>query len=92
MKFFQRLGRSIMLPVAVLPVAAILVGISQWITAAAGDNIVSTFLATAGGALLDNMALLFAIGISIGMAWEDLAVVQRIMEITRRGIAQEEST
>lgn len=68
MKFFQRLGRSIMLPVAVLPVAAILVGISQWITAAAGDNIVSTFLATAGGALLDNMALLFAIGISIGMA------------------------
>jgi len=68
MKFFQRLGRSIMLPVAVLPVAAILVGISQWITAAAGDNLVSTFLSSAGGALLDNMALLFAIGISIGMA------------------------
>lgn len=68
MKFFQRLGRSIMLPVAVLPVAAILVGISYWITSVAGSNLVSTFLAAAGGALIDNMALLFAIGISIGMA------------------------
>lgn len=68
MKFFQRLGRSIMLPVAVLPVAAILSGIGYWIKMAAGANIVSTFLAAAGGALLDNMALLFAIGISIGMA------------------------
>ena len=68
MKFFQRLGRSIMLPVAVLPVAAILSGIGYWIKSVAGTNIVSTFLGAAGGALLDNMALLFAIGISIGMA------------------------
>ena len=68
MKFFQRLGRSIMLPVAVLPVAAILSGIGYWIKTAAGANIASTFFAAAGGALLDNMALLFAIGISIGMA------------------------
>ncbi|WP_447947270.1 hypothetical protein [Microbacterium lacticum] len=35
-KFFQRLGRSLMLPVAVLPVAAILSGISYWISSAAG--------------------------------------------------------
>lgn len=70
MKFFQKLGRSIMLPVAVLPVAAILSGTGYWITGATGDpnNVVATFLGTAGGALLDNMALLFAIGISIGMA------------------------
>lgn len=69
MKFFQRLGRSIMLPVAVLPVAAILSGISYWISSAAGgSNVVSAFLGAAGGALLDNMAILFAIGISIGMA------------------------
>lgn len=68
MKFLQRLGRSIMLPVAVLPVAAILVGIGYWITSIAGDNIVSAFLTAAGGAVLDNMALLFAVGISIGMA------------------------
>ncbi|MGG7464512.1 N-acetylglucosamine-specific PTS transporter subunit IIBC [Plantibacter sp. YIM 135347] len=68
MKFFQRLGRSIMLPVAVLPVAAILVGLSYWIRSAAGENLATTFLSAAGGALLDNMPLLFAIGISIGMA------------------------
>lgn len=68
MKFMQRLGRSIMLPVAVLPVAAILSGISYWIENVAGTNLVSTFLKAAGGALLDNMPLLFAIGISIGMA------------------------
>ncbi|WP_404474917.1 N-acetylglucosamine-specific PTS transporter subunit IIBC [Microbacterium aerolatum] len=68
MKFLQRLGRSIMLPVAVLPVAAILSGIGYWITSAAGDNIASAFLSAAGGALLDNMALLFAVGIAFGMA------------------------
>ncbi len=69
MKFFQRLGRSLMLPVAVLPVAAILSGISYWISSAAGGaNIVSAFLGAAGGALLDNMPLLFAVGVSLGMA------------------------
>lgn len=69
MKFFQRLGRSIMLPVAVLPVAAILSGIGYWIEdASGGANVVSTFLGSAGGALLNNMALLFAVGIAIGMA------------------------
>lgn len=69
MKFFQRLGRSLMLPVAVLPVAAILSGISYWISSAAGGaNIISAFLGAAGGALLDNMPLLFAVGVSLGMA------------------------
>ncbi|MCR2802111.1 N-acetylglucosamine-specific PTS transporter subunit IIBC [Microbacterium sp. zg-Y818] len=68
MRFMQRLGRSIMLPVAVLPVAAILSGIGYWITSAAGSNLVSAFLSAAGGALLDNIALLFAVGVSIGMA------------------------
>ncbi|MBD7958153.1 PTS transporter subunit EIIC [Microbacterium sp. Sa4CUA7] len=68
MKFMQRLGRSIMLPVAVLPVAAILSGISYWIATAAGTNVVSAFLGAAGGALLDNIALLFAVGVAIGMA------------------------
>src|SRR6478735_8681858 len=69
MKFLQRLGRSIMLPVAVLPVAAILSGISFWISdGGANPNTFSAFLGAAGGALLDNMALLFAVGIAIGMA------------------------
>ncbi|MFF2485203.1 N-acetylglucosamine-specific PTS transporter subunit IIBC [Microbacterium sp. NPDC058062] len=68
MKFLQRLGRSIMLPVAVLPVAAILVGISNWIKGTIGGGVVVDFLYTAGISLLANLALLFAVGISIGMA------------------------
>src|SRR6478735_12243840 len=68
MKFLQRLGRSIMLPVAVLPVAAILVGISNWIKGTIGGGVVVDFLYTAGISLLSNLALLFAVGISIGMA------------------------
>jgi PTS system N-acetylglucosamine-specific IIC component len=69
MKFLQRLGRSIMLPVAVLPVAAILSGIAFWISnGGKSPNLVSTFLGAAGGSLLDNIALLFAVGIALGMA------------------------
>lgn len=69
MKFFQRLGRAIMLPVAVLPVAAILVGLGYWVAEAVGDDTTaSAFLLAAGGALLDNLPLLFAIGIAVGMA------------------------
>jgi PTS system N-acetylglucosamine-specific IIC component len=68
LKFFQRLGRSFMLPVAVLPIAAILVGVAFFIRNVAGENVAVTFLNGAGGALLDNMPILFAIGISLGMA------------------------
>ncbi|MFT0848027.1 N-acetylglucosamine-specific PTS transporter subunit IIBC [Actinomycetaceae bacterium L2_0104] len=68
MKFMQRLGRSFMLPVAVLPVAAILRGIGYWIQNVAGENVVATFLNAAGGALIDNIPILFAIGVSLGMA------------------------
>ena len=68
MKFMQRLGRSFMLPVAVLPVAAILNGIGYWIQNVAGENVAVTFLNAAGGAHISNMPILFAIGISLGMA------------------------
>lgn len=68
MKFFQRLGKSLMLPIAVLPVAAILSGVGYWIDTAAGENVASAFFAAAGGALLDNLPLLFAIGVAFGMA------------------------
>ncbi len=70
MKFLQNLGKSIMLPVAVLPVAAILVGISNWIIGANDGqaNVVTSFLQTAGLAIISNMPILFAVGVSIGMA------------------------
>ena len=58
-----------MLPVAVLPVASIFSGLGYWIAGATGDpnNIIGAFLAAAGGALIDNIPLLFAIGVAIGM-------------------------
>jgi PTS system N-acetylglucosamine-specific IIC component len=57
-----------MMPVAVLPVAAILMGVGNWIDRATGGNVVSVFFLKSGGAVLDNLALLFAIGIAFGMA------------------------
>ncbi len=72
----SRIGRSLMLPIAVLPAAALLVRFGQddmlgkdgldW-TDVAGVNI-AAILAKAGGVLFDNLPLLFAVGIAIGFA------------------------
>lgn len=70
MKYLQKLGKSLMLPVACLPVASILMGIGYWIdpTGWGANNVVAAFLLKAGGALIDNMAILFAIGVGVGMS------------------------
>jgi N-acetylglucosamine PTS system EIICBA or EIICB component len=70
MKYLQRLGRSLMLPVAVLPAAAILMGIGYWIdpTGWGGESAVAAFLIKAGGSIIDNMAILFAVGVALGMS------------------------
>nr|WP_263323691.1 N-acetylglucosamine-specific PTS transporter subunit IIBC [Neobacillus sp. Marseille-Q6967] len=70
MKYLQRLGRSLMLPVAVLPAAAILMGIGYWIDPAGwgGGSPVAAFLIKAGGSIIDNMAILFAVGVALGMS------------------------
>ncbi len=71
MKFLQRLGKSLMLPVACLPVAGILVGIGYWIDPTgwgAGSNIISNILYSAGSSIIDNMSVLFAIGVAVGMS------------------------
>ncbi|MDD2618438.1 MAG: PTS transporter subunit EIIC [Bacteroidales bacterium] len=70
MKYLQRLGKSLMLPVACLPVAGILLGIGYWLESSLGSNIPATFLLQAGGAILNHIPLLFAIGVSVGMADE----------------------
>jgi PTS system N-acetylglucosamine-specific IIC component len=61
-----------MLPVAVLPAAAILMGIGYWIdpTGWGAGNPVAAFLIKAGGSIIDNMAILFAVGVALGMAKE----------------------
>ncbi|HBV7891213.1 TPA: PTS N-acetyl glucosamine transporter subunit IIABC [Klebsiella pneumoniae] len=56
--FFQRLGRALQLPIAVLPVAALLLRFGQ------PDLLNVPFIAQAGGALFDNLALIFAIGVA----------------------------
>ncbi|MGB8452210.1 MAG: N-acetylglucosamine-specific PTS transporter subunit IIBC [Anaerocolumna sp.] len=70
MKYLQRLGKSLMLPVATLPVAGILMGIGYWIDSDGwgSNNVIAAFLIKGGGALINSMPLLFAIGIAIGMA------------------------
>ncbi|MDI3421295.1 PTS transporter subunit EIIC [Streptomyces luteolus] len=73
MAVLQRIGRSLMLPVAVLPAGALLIRLGQddmlgrasfpdFITKIAG------YMAAGGGALIDNMPMLFAVGIAIGFA------------------------
>ena len=56
--FFQRLGRSLQLPIAVLPVAALMLRFGQ------PDLLNMAFIAQAGGAIFDNLALIFAIGVA----------------------------
>uniref|UniRef100_A0AAU2V8E4 PTS transporter subunit EIIC n=1 Tax=Streptomyces sp. NBC_00003 TaxID=2903608 RepID=A0AAU2V8E4_9ACTN len=73
MAVMQRIGRSLMLPVAVLPAAALLVrlGDKDMLGSASMPefiNKIATYMSAGGGALLDNMALLFAVGIAIGYA------------------------
>ena len=70
MKYLQKLGKALMLPVAALPVASIFMGIGYWIdpTGWGANSIIAAFLLKAGGALIDNMAILFAIGVGIGMS------------------------
>ena len=76
MKFLQKLGKALMLPVAILPICGILMGIGYRLcpaTMQGGDiqgavNLIGLFLVKAGGALIDNMAILFAIGVGVGMS------------------------
>ena len=76
MKYLQKLGKALMLPVACLPICGILMGIGYLLCPASmqgGDitgfgPMVGIFLVKAGGALIDNMALLFVIGVGVGMS------------------------
>ena len=76
MKYLQKLGKALMLPVACLPICGILMGIGYALcpsTMQGGDvtgivEMIGFFLVKAGGALIDNMAILFVIGVGVGMA------------------------
>src|SRR3954452_4603624 len=66
----QRLGRSLMLPIAALPAAGLLLRLGQadMLVRFSPLETVAAVLAAAGGALFDNLPLIFAVGIAIGWA------------------------
>src|SRR5438128_11763349 len=61
----QRLGRALMLPIAVLPVAGLLLRLGQ------PDLLDIAPIAAAGDAIFSNLGLLFAIGVAVGLAREN---------------------
>lgn len=85
----QRVGRSFMLPIAILPVAGLLLGIGSSFTNATmietyglqsilGDGTVLhgllTIMSKAGSVIFDNLPLIFAVGVAIGMAKKEKEV------------------
>jgi N-acetylglucosamine PTS system EIICBA or EIICB component len=65
LEFLQPLGRALMLPIAVLPVAGLLLRLGQ------PDLLDIAFVAAAGDAIFSNLGLLFAIGVAVGFAREN---------------------
>lgn len=82
----QRMGRSFMLPIAILPVAGLLMGIGttftneitlemyhldQWMGDGTALNALFTIMKDAGQTVFTNIAVIFAIGVAIGMTKKD---------------------
>ncbi len=68
--FLQKIGKALMLPVAVLPVAGLLLGIGaanfEWMPA-----ILSALMKNAGDVIFGNLPLIFAIGVAVGFTEND---------------------
>src|SRR5215470_17624807 len=61
----QKIGGALMLPIAVLPIAGLLLRLGQ------PDLLDSASMAAAGEAIFNNLGLLFAIGVAVGLAREN---------------------
>ena len=77
MRYLQKIGKSLMLPVAVLPAAALLMGIAYAIQSIQGSTegadimffvVVAKFMSSAGNAIIGNLPVLFAIGLAFGLS------------------------
>ena len=86
----QKIGKALMLPVSVLPVAGILLGVGSahftWLPA-----IVSDVMAQSGGAIFGNLPLIFAIGVALGFTGNDgvaalAAVVAYVVLLATMGV------
>jgi glucose PTS system EIICB or EIICBA component len=69
--WLQKIGKSLMLPVSVLPVAGILLGVGSADFAKEMSPIVANVMAQAGGAVFGNLPLIFAIGVALGLTGND---------------------
>ena len=78
-RYLQKLGKALFLPVAILPICGILMGLGYALAPAVmgapgategAMYVIGFFLIKAGAALIDNMALLFAIGVGVGLSEE----------------------
>lgn len=88
--WLQQIGKSLMLPVAVLPIAGLLLGIGSsnlsWLPA-----IVSHVMAQSGNAVFSNLALIFAVGVALGLSGNDgvsaiAAVVGFVVMLATMGV------
>ncbi|MFL1780528.1 PTS system N-acetylglucosamine-specific EIIBC component [Candidatus Hepatincolaceae symbiont of Richtersius coronifer] len=61
-RFFIKLGKALMLPIAVLPIAGILLRVGQ------GDVLDIKFIAEAGNSIFANLPIIFALGVAIGFS------------------------
>lgn len=70
MEKLQKLGKALMGAVAVMPVAALLMGIGYWIDPDGwgANNILAAVLIKSGGAVLDNLGYIFAIALAFGLS------------------------
>jgi len=70
LSYLQKIGRALMVPVATLPAAAILMGVGYWIdpTGWGSSNALAALFIKSGSAIIDNMSVLFAIGVAYGMS------------------------
>ena len=68
--YLQKIGKALMVPVAVLPAAAVLMGIGYWIDPVGwGSNSqLAAFLIKSGAAIIDSMPILFAVGVAFGLS------------------------
>lgn len=110
----QRIGRSFMLPIAILPVAGLLLGIGSSLTNATtietyhlagvlGEgtilNALFTIMTKAGNVIFDNLPIIFAVGVAIGMAKKEKEVAALsamiaflVMNITINALLQIDGT
>ena len=70
LSYAQKIGQALMVPVAVLPAAAVLMGIGYWLDPDGwgANSQLAALLIKSGAAIIDNMGLLFAVGVAFGLS------------------------